>query len=71
VIAAIVTPPDVISQLMLAIPMCLLYELGIILARWMSKPVPAATESAYVPPSIEDMDRELDQIEASERTDKG
>ncbi|KLR58515.1 MULTISPECIES: twin-arginine translocase subunit TatC [Diaphorobacter] len=29
VIAAIVTPPDVVSQLALAIPMCLLYELGI------------------------------------------
>ena len=33
VIAAIVTPPDVISQLMLAIPMCLLYEVGIIAAK--------------------------------------
>ena len=32
VIAAIVTPPDVISQLMLAIPMCLLYEAGILAA---------------------------------------
>src|SRR5574343_579539 len=29
VIAAIVTPPDVVSQLARAIPMCLLYELGI------------------------------------------
>lgn len=29
VVAAIVTPPDVISQLALAIPMCLLYEVGI------------------------------------------
>jgi sec-independent protein translocase protein TatC len=29
VIAAIITPPDVVSQLSLAIPMCLLYELGI------------------------------------------
>ncbi len=29
VIAAVVTPPDVISQLALAIPMCLLYELGL------------------------------------------
>jgi sec-independent protein translocase protein TatC len=29
VIAAIVTPPDVVSQLSLAIPMCLLYEVGI------------------------------------------
>jgi sec-independent protein translocase protein TatC len=33
VIAAIVTPPDVVSQLALAIPMCLLYEVGIIAAR--------------------------------------
>ena len=32
VIAAIVTPPDVVSQLALAIPMCLLYELGLLLA---------------------------------------
>ena len=32
VIAAVVTPPDVISQLMLAIPMCLLYEAGILAA---------------------------------------
>ena len=29
IIAAVVTPPDVISQLALAIPMCLLYEAGI------------------------------------------
>ena len=33
IVAAIVTPPDVISQLLLAIPMCLLYEIGI----WVSK----------------------------------
>jgi len=33
VLAAIVTPPDVISQLMLAIPMILLYEAGIIASR--------------------------------------
>ncbi len=29
IIAAVITPPDVISQLALAIPMCLLYEVGI------------------------------------------
>jgi sec-independent protein translocase protein TatC len=29
IIAAIVTPPDVVSQLALAIPMCVLYEIGI------------------------------------------
>lgn len=33
IVGAIFTPPDVISQLMLAIPLCLLYELGIVLAR--------------------------------------
>ena len=32
IVAAVVTPPDVVSQLALAIPMCLLYELGIIAA---------------------------------------
>ena len=29
VIAAVITPPDVVSQLALAVPMCLLYEIGI------------------------------------------
>lgn len=29
VIAALITPPDVVSQLLLAIPMCLLYEVGV------------------------------------------
>jgi len=29
VVAAIVTPPDPISQLMLAVPLCLLYEISI------------------------------------------
>lgn len=33
VLAAVVTPPDVISQLLLAIPMCLLYEIGILVAK--------------------------------------
>ncbi len=33
VIAAIVTPPDVVSQLALAIPMCILYEVGIVAAK--------------------------------------
>jgi sec-independent protein translocase protein TatC len=41
VVAAVVTPPDVVSQLALAIPMCLLYELGIVACR-MVTPRPAA-----------------------------
>ncbi len=35
VVAAVLTPPDVVSQLLLAIPMCVLYELGIHAARWL------------------------------------
>ncbi|MFM7965095.1 MAG: twin-arginine translocase subunit TatC [Betaproteobacteria bacterium] len=36
VIAAIVTPPDVISQFMLAVPMILLYEFGILMSRYIT-----------------------------------
>jgi len=37
-IAAVVTPPDITSMIMLAIPMCLLYEVGILAVRWLLKP---------------------------------
>jgi sec-independent protein translocase protein TatC len=33
VISAVVTPPDVLSQLLLAVPMTVLYELGLLVAR--------------------------------------
>jgi sec-independent protein translocase protein TatC len=47
IIAAIVTPPDVVSQLALAIPMCLLYEVGIWAARIFIKHTQApATDEA-------------------------
>ena len=37
VLAAILTPPDVVSQVALGVPMCLLYEVGILVAR-LTKP---------------------------------
>jgi sec-independent protein translocase protein TatC len=37
VVAAVVTPPDVVSQLALAIPMCLLYEVGIFFAQFATR----------------------------------
>ncbi|MDR0576697.1 MAG: twin-arginine translocase subunit TatC [Candidatus Accumulibacter sp.] len=37
-VGAIFTPPDVVSQFMLAVPLCLLYELGIQMARFVKKP---------------------------------
>ena len=33
IIAAVVTPPDVLSQLLLALPMIVLYEIGLLAAR--------------------------------------
>jgi sec-independent protein translocase protein TatC len=69
VVAAVVTPPDVVSQLALAIPMCLLYELGILAARLVSRPGPAPeTLPVAVDPEKQakmdaEMDGELDRTE--------
>ncbi|OUM03121.1 twin-arginine translocase subunit TatC [Variovorax sp. JS1663] len=46
VVAAVLTPPDVVSQLALAVPMCVLYEVGIVAARYFSKHTRAPEESA-------------------------
>ncbi len=51
VIAAIVTPPDVVSQLALAIPMCLLYELGIWAAKCFSQHTQPPKEDEASPAS--------------------
>jgi len=44
VIGAVFTPPDVISQLLLAVPLWLLFELGLLLARFVAVGVPAEQE---------------------------
>lgn len=49
VIAAIATPPDVVSQLALALPMCLLYELGL----WVARLVAPKPEADETPPAGE------------------
>lgn len=74
VLGMLLTPPDVISQTMLAIPMWLLFELGIFMAKHF---IPRKENSAdsnghgeYEPPTAEDMDAELDRIEAQEQKDK-
>lgn len=63
VIAAIITPPDVVSQFMLAVPMCLLYEVGILLAKFVAKPRSAAEDG---PDESAGGTRELDRLEATE-----
>ncbi len=51
IIAAIVTPPDVVSQLALAVPMVLLYELGLWAAQLFIKHTQAPAEDAEAPQS--------------------
>ncbi|HTT10398.1 MAG TPA: twin-arginine translocase subunit TatC [Burkholderiaceae bacterium] len=46
ILAAIFTPPDVLSQLLLAIPLCLLYELGVFCARFVERPARSEEKAA-------------------------
>jgi len=46
VVAAIFTPPDVLSQLLLALPLCLLFELGMLLARLFGEGRPVASSES-------------------------
>jgi sec-independent protein translocase protein TatC len=64
VVGAIFTPPDVVSQFMLAVPLWLLYELGILMAQMIGRSEPAADDGAYRPPTEAEMNAELDRAEA-------
>ncbi len=46
VVAAIVTPPDIMSQMLLAVPLCLLYEVGLLLAPLFVRVTQAPEETA-------------------------
>ena len=69
VIGAIFTPPDVVSQIMLAVPLWLLYELGVIVAGWLvkNKPVASRQEEVYTPLTEDQLDSELDRIEGEQK----
>jgi sec-independent protein translocase protein TatC len=56
VFAAIVTPPDVISQISLAIPMLLLYEISILGAAWVEKGRDAGAAANAQAAGLEDTD---------------
>ena len=45
-LAAVLTPPDVVTQIMLGLPLVLLYELSILGARWQMHRQPAAATTA-------------------------
>ena len=61
VVSAVVTPPDVLSQFMLAVPMCLLYEAGLLFARFVGKRPDGISD--YKPLSEQEINRELDRAD--------
>ena len=67
VVGAVFTPPDVVSQLMLAFPLWVLYELGIAAAALMIKPQPG--DGNGLPPGDAEIERELDKVEAGRKKD--
>lgn len=44
IVAAFLTPPDAVSQTMMAVPMYLLFEAGVIMAKVLARPAPAQSE---------------------------
>ncbi|HEC14050.1 MAG TPA: twin-arginine translocase subunit TatC [Acidiferrobacteraceae bacterium] len=68
VIAMLMTPPDVISQTLLAIPMMLLFEVGLFFARRIKSRDENAEEDEFQELSDEEMDVEFDRFNGE--TDK-
>lgn len=66
-IGAIVTPPDVVSQIMLAVPLWLLYEAGVLVAGWLVRQKPQSPVEEYQPLTDEEMEAELDRIEEEQK----
>jgi len=62
VVAAVVTPPDVLSQLLLAIPMCVLYQLGIFAAGFVR-----SRESDEADPYVAGVTGDLDKFETDQK----
>lgn len=54
-VAAVLTPPDIVSQIMLSIPMLLLYEVGILVSRTVRqgerRPAPLHSPADFQPSS--------------------
>jgi sec-independent protein translocase protein TatC len=67
VVGAVFTPPDVVSQLMLAFPLWLLYEIGIIAASMLIKP--ARAQNDYPALSDSEPEREPNKMDAEQKKD--
>lgn len=73
VVGMLLTPPDIISQTLLAVPVWMLFEVGVFFSGWFVKQKEAGGNdsqsepvSDYQPMSDADMEAELDQIEDEE-----
>ncbi len=69
VIGMLLTPPDIISQTLLALPMWLLFEVGLFMGEHFApkKEPDSSGHGEYEPPTDEEMERELDRIEEEEK----
>jgi len=74
VIGMLLTPPDIISQTLLAVPVWILFELGVYFSGWFIKQKEHFTDEAahtsvtgYKPMSDDEMDAELDRMENEEK----
>ncbi len=67
VFGMLLTPPDPMSQIALAVPMWLLFELGLLMSRVLKKKQPDVDEDESQPLTEEEMDAELDRIEMEEK----
>ena len=65
VVGMLLTPPDIISQVLLAIPVWLLFELGLLMSKVVNKRT-AVEDKRFRPMTDEEMDLELDEIELLE-----
>ena len=63
IVAAFLTPPDVLSQFMLAVPMWLLFEVGLFFAHRLSPRESADADSEYHELTDAEMEAELDAYE--------
>jgi sec-independent protein translocase protein TatC len=74
VIGMMLTPPDIISQTLLALPMWLLFEVGVFLGERFTpqQQEERRADGEYEPPMTdEEMERELDRIEEQEKQNQG
>ena len=67
VVGMLLTPPDIISQVLLAIPVWLLFELGLLMTRLVNKNTPISVSAErFQPMTEEEMELELDEEELLE-----